>query len=118
MVMSGQTVLMSERVEFINWLKDDMGLSDKYARDIYCRCKRVEKQIDKNLVNSTSNKKGFESLQGRIKEYSQLSTGNVKACYALTGDLRAAVRKYAQFKYPLAAKDYRHARVYAVEEVK
>lgn len=93
---------------FREWLVDS-GMTSKLAIDCISRCRRVEKVLNIDLKVAVSNNDDFQQLIADIKTYvtsQKQSFSSREVRYATSNMLRAASRKYAEFKYPSKSKDY------------
>ncbi len=94
------------KARFEEWLQADQGLSKKVAQDCYSRCKRVEENIDPNLMKNISSEEGFKKVMEDIQVFS-VNSCNVKSkAYSMSATLRLAVRKLANYYYPKESKNY------------
>ena len=82
--------------EFSEWLTASARISKKAAKDCISRCRRVQKELKIDLADAVSNEVAYQLL---IKE--------VKGITFTYADLRAACRKYADFKVPAKSKHYK-----------
>lgn len=100
------TTYKYDRVAFQNWLIINCDYSKKVAKDYASRCSRIENHITPNIYDAVSSGNKFDQLLIDIQKYAALNADNKQAAYSLTGCLRAAVKKYALYKFPKQAKNY------------
>lgn len=98
---------IEDKKAFTEWLVNDGQLSRKAASDCVSRCKRVETELHVDLVDATATEASYLSLMEAIQQYAQKKSKTKPSAYSMTGTLRAACKKYAQFKYPSHATTYK-----------
>ena len=109
--MTRKTPFEDNREEFILWLINNEKLLPIVARDYSYRCRRIEKDIVRDLDFMLSKESNFVDLSKLINNYSLNQSTTTKSAYSLKGTLRSAAKKYGVFKYPELTKAYRK-RVY------
>jgi hypothetical protein len=99
--------LQKDKDVFISWLQEEKKLEYKSSKDCYYRCARVEKISKKSIELLLTSEEGFLELIRLIHQYSVQNNMEKKTAYALTGTLRAAIKKYGEFKNPNSASIYK-----------
>lgn len=88
------TVFEKEVEGFRKWLVSSARISKTSAKDCISRCRRVEKELKIELFEAVSDVTEYVQLIKKVKRIS------------FTADLRAACRKYADYKFPTKSKHY------------
>lgn len=81
----------------------------RVVSNLVSRCNRVEIALKVDLDSSVGSEVSFVELMVRIHRYAVSVSQSVDAARSLTGTLRHAVRKYAEFAVSKKAKDYRYS---------
>lgn len=96
---------MQNQDGFVNWLVVN-GISKRVAGNYASRCKRVEYNLGVDLCVEIVTEQRFIELMISIKRYSASVSKNKLSEYNLSGSLRLAVRKFAQYKIGNEALEY------------
>lgn len=107
--MKSSKPIVNDQINFEHWLQEELGYSNKAAKDCISRCKRIEKELVVMLTEATSSQEKFDMLMKEIQIYAQEKTTTKQSAYTLTATLRAAARKYADYKYPQRSGKYKTA---------
>ena len=92
--------------DFREWLVST-GLTKRVAGDYLSRCRRIQRVFNVDLYEAVSKETDYIDLLIRIWRYAESNTNSQKAKHALNRSLRAACKKYAEFKFPKKSKKYR-----------
>lgn len=91
--------------DFCRWLVAH-GVSSRVAGNYASRCRRVEHNLNVCLCAETATEKRFTDLMAGIQAYANASSQTKESAYALTGSLRLAARKFAQYWVGKKALEY------------
>jgi hypothetical protein len=80
------------------WLVQN-GLSPRVARDQVSRCRRIEEALSISLVKQTANEAAFRQLMIALQKYSVSVSEDIPQARTLTGSLRLAARKFANYQH-------------------
>ncbi|MGP9750089.1 hypothetical protein [Psychrobacter sp. AOP31-B2-9] len=86
--------------DFRQWLIEEKGLSAKVTGDILSRCKRLDKCISQSIEEAVSSPQSYLIALKDIGTYATLNKQTAKSQYNLTATLRAAIRKYCEYRNP------------------
>jgi hypothetical protein len=107
--MKSSKSMVNDQINFEHWLQEELGYTKKAAKDCVSRCKRIEIELVLMLPDAISSQENFDVLMKDIQIYAQEKTTTKQAAYTLTATLRAAARKYADYKYPQKSGKYKTA---------
>lgn len=91
---------------FRQWLIKDKGLSAKASGDILSRCKRLDKCISQSIEEAVSSPQSYLIALKDIKTYAMLNKRTAKSQHNLAATLRAAIRKYCEYRNPETFERY------------
>lgn len=91
--------------DFCHWLVAN-GVSSRVAGNYASRCRRVEYNLNVCLCKETATEERFTDLMVGIQKYAYSSSKSKESAYALTGSLRLAARKFAQYWAGKKALEY------------
>lgn len=85
-----------ERHSFVSWLSECYGYPSKSARDMFCRCKRIEGSYDLILRTTLRRSGGRERVAALIAEYPRKLIAPDAKLSSLAA-YRLALNRYAEF---------------------
>lgn len=86
--------------DFRDWLVNEKGLSVKVSRDIQSRCKRLDTEVLESIDFAISSPEFYLQALKNIRSYAIANNGSKSTQYAMTSTLRAALRKYCEYRNP------------------
>ena len=100
------STLIRDKDKFVSWLMQERSISERVAGDYFSRCKRVESELNLDLSKDLSTASTYVETMLLIRKYAHSLPNSKVATYSLTGGLRGAVKKYAEFKFPTKSLMY------------
>ncbi|MCD9472917.1 hypothetical protein [Photobacterium phosphoreum] len=93
-------MFIERKEDFREWLIEQKGISRRVAGNIISRCKRLDEEVLGSIDLSVSSVDNYLSALSMIKSYSLANKSKDSAKYAMSASLRAAIRKYCEYRNP------------------
>lgn len=92
---------------FRDWLKNDKKLSTKVACDVISRCKKVERDLEIDLIQHFSTDVSYLKLMRAIGNHCKQNCATAAETHSKTAALRYSVRRLLEFHSPEKVRTFK-----------